>query len=93
MRAGAFIFVYILAVSSLSACSSSAAAERPPARSVVEPTTQQDGVVHIHEASRPFIVTETVSGAKSGESVSAPARWISATAPCRSSAPRSTAAS
>src|SRR5947207_14164053 len=74
MRAGAFIFVYILAASSFSACSSTAAAERPPARSVVEPTTQQDGVVHIHGASRPFIVTETVSGAKSGESVSAPAR-------------------
>ena len=73
MRASVLILVYILIASSLSGCSSSAAAERPPARDLSDPAPQ-DGVVHLREASRAFIGTEMVSGVKSGESVTAPAR-------------------
>jgi membrane fusion protein, heavy metal efflux system len=54
-----------------SGCSSSASAAKAP-REV--PDAPQDGLVHIREASRPFIETEIVSGDKTGESVTAPAR-------------------
>ena len=73
MRASAVILVYLLSAAAISSCSAPAAAEKP-ARSVPDAIPQDDGVVHIREASRPFIVTETVSGARSGGSVSAPAR-------------------
>jgi hypothetical protein len=73
MRASVFILVYILTASSLSGCSSSAAAERPPARDLSDPAPQ-DGVVHLREAFRAFIGTEMVSGIKSGDSVTAPTR-------------------
>jgi cobalt-zinc-cadmium efflux system membrane fusion protein len=71
MRASVWIVICPLIVHPLAACSAPAAAERPP-REI--PPLHDDGFVHIREASRPFIATETVSGAKSGESVSAPAR-------------------
>jgi cobalt-zinc-cadmium efflux system membrane fusion protein len=54
-----------------SACSAPAVAGKPP-RDL--PAPSEDGVVHIREASRPFIATEIVSGARTGESVAAPAR-------------------
>ena len=71
MRASAFLFVCLFCALAASACSAPAAAGKP-ARDVEEP--QKDGVVHIREASKPFIATETVSGARTGESVTAPAR-------------------
>lgn len=71
MRASAFLFLCLFSALAFSACSAPAAAEKP-ARDVEEPP--QDGAVHIREASRPFIATETVSGARTGESVTAPAR-------------------
>ncbi|HEY3157939.1 MAG TPA: efflux RND transporter periplasmic adaptor subunit [Vicinamibacterales bacterium] len=55
----------------LPACSAPAAAAKPP-REIPDPP--QDGLIHVREASRPFIVTETVSGARSSESITAPAR-------------------
>ena len=70
MRASALIFVCVLASFTVSACSAPAAAKPP--RDVPEPP--QDGLVHIREGSRPFIATETVSGARGGDSVAAPAR-------------------
>ena len=73
MRASALVVLYILIAAAVSSCSAPAAAEKP-ARSVPDAIPQDDGVVHIREASRPFIVTESVSGARSGASVSAPAR-------------------
>src|SRR5262252_1096265 len=71
MRASVFLFLCLFTGFSLSGCSDPAAAAKSP-RDVPEPP--QDGVVHIREASQPFITTETVSGARSGESVTAPAR-------------------
>src|SRR5690348_13703641 len=71
MRASVLILVYFLSAPFITACSAPAAAAKPP-REIATPP--QDGLVHIRQASRPFIVTETVSGARSGESVSAPAR-------------------
>jgi membrane fusion protein, heavy metal efflux system len=71
MRASALLLVCFLTSLTLSACSAPAAAAKP-SRDIQGP--QQDGVVHIREASRPYIMTETVSGARSGESISAPAR-------------------
>jgi len=71
MRASVLLLVCALGALTQSACSAPAAAAKSP-RAVPEPP--QDGAVHIREASRPFIVTETVSGARSGESIAAPAR-------------------
>jgi membrane fusion protein, heavy metal efflux system len=71
MRASAFPFLCLISTLASSACSAPAAAAKPPG-DIPEP--QRDGVVRIREASRPFITTETVSGARSGESVTAPAR-------------------
>lgn len=71
MRASVLILICVFAAVSLPACSAPAAAAKAP-REIPEPP--QDGFVHIREASRPFIVTETVSDARSGDSVSAPAR-------------------
>src|SRR5438552_8226507 len=70
MRASALLSICVLSVLLSSACSAPAAAKPP--RDIPEPP--QDGAIHIREASRPFIVTETVTGARSGESVAAPAR-------------------
>jgi membrane fusion protein, heavy metal efflux system len=70
MRATCLLSICVLAVLE-SACSSSASAAKAP-REVPDPP--QDGLVHIREASRPFIATEMVSGAKTDESVTAPAR-------------------
>jgi len=53
------------------ACSAPAVAAKPP-RDLPPPA--EEGVVHIREASRPFIATETVSGARTDASVTAPAR-------------------
>ncbi len=72
MRASVLIFVCVLSVLIHSGCSAPAAAGKP--RRDVPDAPPQDGVIHIREASRPFIVTETVSSARSGESVAAPAR-------------------
>lgn len=71
MRASAWLFVCISSVLMHSGCSSPAAAAKPPADI---PQPQQDGVVRIREASRPFIATETISTVKTGQSVAAPAR-------------------
>jgi cobalt-zinc-cadmium efflux system membrane fusion protein len=71
MRASVFLFVCLLGALVSAACTAPAAAAKPT-RDKEEP--QQDGVVHIREASRSYITTETVSGAKSGESIIAPAR-------------------
>ena len=71
MRASAFLFVCLFGSVGLSGCSAPAAAEKST-RDVAD--APQDGMVHIREASRPFIATETVSGTRTGESVSAPAR-------------------
>src|SRR5215510_8287017 len=70
MRAACLLSVCVLAATAL-ACSSPASAAKAP-RDRPDPPT--GGLVHIREASRPFIATEMVSGAKSGESVTAPAR-------------------
>jgi len=71
MRASVLISICAFSALTSSACSAPAA----DARSLREsPPPSQDGVVRIREASRSFIGTETVSGAKSGESISAPAR-------------------
>jgi len=70
VRAICLLSICVLAVAAL-ACSSPASAAKPPRD---PPDSPLDGLVHIREASRPFIATETVSGAKSGESVTAPAR-------------------
>jgi len=72
MRASLLMFVCLLSTVFFSACSAPAAAEKP-ARDVPGPAPQ-DGVVHIREASKAFIATETVSGTKAGEAVTAPAR-------------------
>ena len=57
----------------LCGCSSSAAAP-PPEKAVPAPVQVQDGVVRVSEASKPFIETETVTGARTEATVSAPAR-------------------
>jgi cobalt-zinc-cadmium efflux system membrane fusion protein len=71
MRASFWLLVCISSGLMHSACSSPAAAAKPPADI---PQPQQDGVVRIREASRPFIETETISTVKTGQSVAAPAR-------------------
>jgi cobalt-zinc-cadmium efflux system membrane fusion protein len=71
MRASLLISVCVLAVLTCTACSAPAAAAKPQ-RNL--PPPEQDGVVHIREASRPFIMTETVSGTRKGDSVTAQAR-------------------
>jgi cobalt-zinc-cadmium efflux system membrane fusion protein len=71
MRARVLMLVCISSVLMHSACSSPVAAAKPPADA---PPPQQDGVVRIREASRPFIETETISTVKTGQSVAAPAR-------------------
>lgn len=71
MRLFLMIPVCTLAVLLQSACSAPAVASKAP-RHLPEPT--EDGVVRIADASRQFITTETVSGARAGESVTAPAR-------------------
>lgn len=71
MRASVLISICAFGALINSACSAPAA----DAKSLREtPPPVQDGVVHIREASRPYIATETVSGAKTGESIGAPAR-------------------
>ena len=72
MRASMFLYVCLFSAVIATGCSSPEAAASKPADSTSEP--QQDGVVHIRDASRPFIATETVSGARSVASVTAPAR-------------------
>jgi cobalt-zinc-cadmium efflux system membrane fusion protein len=67
------MLLYVCLFSALvaSGCSSPEAAASKPADA---PEALQDGVIHIREASRPFIATETVSGARSVTSITAPAR-------------------
>jgi len=55
----------------LYACSRPAAA-LPPARTFTIPP--DDGVIHIREASKPFIETETVTGTRTDVAIDAPAR-------------------
>jgi len=72
MRASMVFCVCLVSAVMVSGCSApEAAASKPPDTSTPQ---QQDGVIHIRDASRPFIATETVSGAKSVTSVTAPAR-------------------
>jgi len=71
MRASLLLYVCLFSAVFGAGCSSPEAAASKPAETQ-EP--QVDGVVHIREASRPFITTETVSGARSVASVTAPAR-------------------
>src|SRR3954471_22097306 len=71
MRASLLLYVCLSSAWIGSGCSAPEAAAAKPADT---PAAQADGVVHIREASRPFIGTETVSGARSVASITAPAR-------------------
>ncbi|HKC57829.1 MAG TPA: efflux RND transporter periplasmic adaptor subunit [Vicinamibacterales bacterium] len=71
-RASVLLVVCLFSAFTVSACSAPAAAAKPPRD--VPAAAPEDGAVHIREASRTFIVTETVSGARSSESITAPAR-------------------
>jgi cobalt-zinc-cadmium efflux system membrane fusion protein len=72
MRASALLVVCVFSAFTVSACSAPAAAAKPPRD--IPAAAPEDGAVRIREASRTFIVTETVSGARSSESITAPAR-------------------
>ena len=72
MRASVLLVVCLFSAFTVSACSAPAAAAKPPRD--VPAAAPEDGAVRIREASRTFIVTETVSGARSSESITAPAR-------------------
>jgi cobalt-zinc-cadmium efflux system membrane fusion protein len=71
MRACVLLVVCPFFVLVCAGCSPPPAAARPAPE---VPPPAQDGVVHIRDASRPFIETETVTGARSDASVTAPAR-------------------
>jgi cobalt-zinc-cadmium efflux system membrane fusion protein len=71
MRASMLLYLCLFSTLLAAACSSPEAAA---SKAVDSPEPQQDGVIHIREASRPFITTETVSGAKGVASITAPAR-------------------
>src|SRR5436309_1320396 len=71
MRASALLYLCLFSALTTAGCSSPEAATSKPADA---PEPVQDGVVHIHEASRPFVATEIVSGARTVTSITAAAR-------------------